>query len=393
MEAILHSEEYSTQLRSSCHGLVIDQLKRANNYDDPAVGVLAGPLLFHHVVDNTAAATQFIRLINENLLPGEIFFITLDGIKQAGGIECFLGLDEAPPPDPFYGEYHESFISCIPTYHELSELRDMQNACAHELRTLDYKLDSLNKTVEATELNIQASMDMYGRFKRDMAEMKVIIAALDEIETNMKGKAALKARTVNELNDLVQRKLQLETERKMTLLTPDEQGAVGDVRRRIDTIANVYRENVDAMNEMRTRRNNLNNFVEKYLKRKQRELDEISISYTTQSELFDRDSSELDDTIVVLNEYNADLATLDEKIDELNRESTKISAELQQQRKRKKDTQAKLNGHIEEKIRLMAEKNRFDAELAKFGDNLSIAMPEPDESVAALSAVEVKFQL
>lgn len=391
METILNSEICSTELRRSYHGVVIDKLKGKNDYDYPAVGVLAGPRLFHHIVDNAAVATKLIRLFNENEFSGEIFFMTLSEIKQAGNIDSLLGLDRPAPPDPFFGEDNESFISCIPAYYERIKLVDMQNACAHELRTLDYKLDNLNEHIQATELEIRASIDLRVRFKRDMNEMKSIIDVLDDLELKVKTKATQKARIVNELNDLAQRKLQLEAERKLALLMPDEQNAVDDIRRKIDAIAIVYRQNMTDMNELRTRRDNLSKFIETYLKPKQRDLDDVSVSYTTQSELLDRDSSELDDTIAALNEFESKLTALNEKIEEDNCETATILAEQQQQRKRKKELIAEINNNIQENIRLKAEQNRLNDELAQFENDSVTAMPDIDENIAVLNGSEVIF--
>lgn len=385
MEALLHSEKCSPELRRSFHGLVIDGLKHENSNNDPAVGALAGPRLFHHIVDDAGVATQFIRLFNENQFPGEIFFITLDEINN------LLDFEKAVPPDPFYGEFHDSFISCIPPYRERTSLIGMQTTWAHELRTLDYKLDSLNRCVETTEQEIQASRNLYEHFKRDMNEIKLLSVALNDLEAKVKTKATKKAKIAKELNTLKQRKLQLEAERKVALLMPDEQAAVDDVRRQIDAIAIVYRQNMNAMNQVRTRRSNLNHFIETHLKPKQRDLDEVSMSYITQTELLERDSSELEDTTAAINESETELIALDKRMEQLNHDSAKISAELQQHRKRKKDVSAEFNADAEEKIRLMTERNRLNAELAKLGDDLTSAMPLVDESIAALTITEVNF--
>lgn len=392
MEAILFSDKCPAELRDGCHGLVIDKLKSENNYNDPAVGVLAGPRLFHHIVDNAVIATRLIRVFNENQLPGEIFFITLEDINSAGDVDALLALDAASPPDPFYGDFHQSFLSCIPAYRERMELIGMQGASVHELRTLDYKLDCLNKSIEATDIDIQVSMEMRARFKQDMHEMKLIIDALDVLEAKVKSKATQKARIANELNDLVQKKLQLETERNVALLTPDEQIAVDDVRRKIDAIAVVYRQNVDAMNEMRTRRNNLSSFVENYLKKKQRDLDEVSMSYATQSELLDRDSSELDDSNETLNTSEATLSALNETIEELNHESATISVELQLYRKRRNKMNAESSVEFQERNRLVAERDRLNAELMSFGEESTPLLPETDENIATLTVEEVRFK-
>lgn len=392
MEAILFSDKCPAELRDGCHGLIIDRLKSENNYNDPAVGVLAGPRLFHHIVDNAAIATRLIRVFNENQLPGEIFFITLEEIESIGDFDTLLGLDTAVPPDPFYGDFHQSFLSCMPAYRERMRLIDMKSACAHELRTLDYKLDCLNRSIQATDIDIQVSIEMRARFNQEMLEMKLTIDAVDDLEAKVKAKATQKARIANELNDLVKKKLRLETERKVALLTPDEQIAVDDVRRKIDAIAVDYRQNVDAMNEMRTRRNNLNCFIEKYLKRKQRDLDEVSMSYATQSELLDRDSSELDDSNETLNKSEAKLSALNETIEELNRESATISAELQLHRKRAKDMNAESSADFREKNRLVAERDRLKAELTSFGEEATPLLSEIDENIATLTVDEVRFK-
>lgn len=393
METILQSDKCPGELCDKYHGLIIDRLKRDNNYDDPAVGVLAGPRLFHHIVADVATATQFIRLFNENHSPGEIFFVTLDDIKMAGDVESLLGINTATPPDPFFGEHHDAFISCIPTYHERTHLTDMQSACALELVTLDYKLDRLNRSIEVNEHDLHLSLDLRERFKRDMVEMRLMSDVLDDIELKMKAKATIKAKYVDELNRMVQRKLQLESERKIALLTPDEQVAVDGARRKLDVIAEKYRQNVLAMNETRSRRNNLDKFIETYLKRKQRELDEVSVSYASQTELLERDSSELDDSNATLHESEAELTALNETIDGLNRESAALGAELQQHRKRKKDAFAEVNSNVQEKIRLMAERDLLNAALAKCGGDVVTAMPAFDESIAALTVAEVIVDL
>lgn len=389
MERILDSENCSLELRHSHHGLVIDHVKSSN--DDAAVGVLAGIRLFHHIVKNASAATQFFRLINEEQLAGEIFFITLEEFNNSGDIDTLLSLDTITPPDPFYGELNETMVSCIPIYRERMKLIDMQNTSAHELSKLDYKLDSLMLSIQSTEKEIEAAMDSCERFKRDLTDTMLINRNLNDIEAKMKVKAMLKIKISDELHDLMQWKLRLESERKLTLLTPDEQRAVDDVRRKITAMADEYRKNVDAMNEKRAKRNHLNDFIEKFLKRKQRDLNDVSISYTTQAELLDRDTTALSDTITSISDLEANLNALTGNIEALNCISTAIATELQMQRKQKRDMSVEINAQVHEKSRLLNEINRLNAELAKFGADVTTAMPEFDENITELTAAEVNY--